>query len=135
MSLKITADTLGVKGMARRAMGVDDSATFREALETTSTQAEDNVEAVDERDAFGEREAQNVDMLATDLNMSNPDGIKLTGEIRQKPGYRFMPRIMWTTQSQPETKKAGKPAGAPGWIIKPFSPEQLLAVVRMVYSL
>ena len=122
--------------MTRRVMTVDDSATVRETLETTLTQAGYNVvEAVDGQDALGKWEAQNVDMLVTDLNMPNLDGINLIREIRQKPGYRFMPIIMLTTEAQPEMKEAGKQAGASGWIIKPFKPEQLLAVVRMVCPL
>ena len=75
---------------------------------------------------------ESVDMLVTDLNMPNMDGIELIKEVRQNPGNRFMPIIMLTTESQPEKKQEGKSAGASGWIVKPFKPEQLLAVVRMV---
>ena len=66
--------------------------------------------------------------------MSSIDGIGLIQEVRQKPGNRFMPIIMLTSESQPEKKSAGKAAGASGWITKPFNLDQLLAVVRMVCS-
>ena len=83
-------------------------------------------------DALEKLSGDSVDMLVTDLNMPNIDGIGLIKEVRQKPGNRFMPIIMLTSESQPDKKSAGKAAGASGWITKPFNPDQLLAVVRMV---
>ncbi len=122
--------------MGRRVMTVDDSPTVRQALEMTLREAGyDVVEAVDGRDALDKWTDCAVDMLVTDLNMPNLDGIALIKEVRQKPGNRFMPIIMLTSESQPEMKEKGKQAGASGWIVKPFKPEQLLAVVRMVCPL
>jgi two-component system chemotaxis response regulator CheY len=114
-------------------MTVDDSATVRQALQMVLSDAGyDVLEAVDGQDALDKLSSESVDMLVTDLNMPKVDGIGLIQEIRQRPGNRFMPIIMLTTESQPEKKSAGKIAGASGWITKPFRPEQLLAVVRMV---
>ena len=119
--------------MAKRVMTVDDSATVRQVLQMTLEGAGyDVVEAVDGEDALDKLSGQTVDMLVTDLNMPRLDGINLIQQVRLKPGNRFMPIIMLTTESQPEKKSAGKAAGASGWITKPFKPEQLLAVVRMV---
>lgn len=119
--------------MAKRVMTVDDSATVRKVLQITLTEAGyDVVEAIDGADALKKLSQESVDMLVTDLNMPNIDGLGLIQQVRQKPGNRFMPIIMLTTESQPEKKSAGKVAGASGWITKPFRPEQLLAVVRMV---
>lgn len=119
--------------MAKRVMAVDDSATVRQVLQMTLSGAGyDVVEAVDGQDALEKLSRESVDMLVTDLNMPNVNGINLIQEVRQKPGNRFMPIIMLTTESHPEQKSAGKSAGASGWITKPFRPEQLLAVVRMV---
>ena len=71
-------------------------------------------------------------MLVTDLNMPNMDGIDLIREVRKIPGNRFMPIVMLTSENQPEMKKAGKLAGASGWVTKPFSPQSLLSVVKMI---
>ena len=71
-------------------------------------------------------------MVITDLNMPQMDGIELIREVRKDPANRFVPIIMLTTESQETKKQEGKSAGASGWIVKPFSPEQLLAVVKMV---
>jgi two-component system chemotaxis response regulator CheY len=119
--------------MDKRIMAVDDSATVRQILQKTLQGAGYHVvEAVDGADALEKLSEEQVDMLVTDLNMPNVDGINLIRQVRTKPGNRFMPIIMLTSETQPERKSAGKAAGASGWISKPFRPEQLLAVVRMV---
>ncbi len=122
--------------MGKRVMTVDDSATVRQVLHMTLEGAGyEVVQAVDGEDALGKLSKESFDMLVTDLNMPKLDGIGLIKVVRQNPGNRFMPIIMLTTESQPEKKQEGKAAGASGWIVKPFKPEQLLAVVRMVCPL
>ena len=73
-----------------------------------------------------------IHMIVTDLNMPNLDGIGLIKEVRSKAEYKFIPIIMLTTESQDSKKQEGKTAGATGWIVKPFKPDQLLAVVKKV---
>jgi two-component system chemotaxis response regulator CheY len=119
--------------MAKRIMTVDDSATIRQMLNFTLTDAGfDVVEAVDGVDACNKLKDNPVNMVITDLNMPRMDGIELIREVRKDPANRFVPIIMLTTESQETKKQEGKSAGASGWIVKPFSPEQLLAVVKMV---
>ncbi len=62
------------------------------------------------------------------------DGIDLIKQLRQEPECRFLPIIMLTTESNEEKKQEGKEAGVSGWLVKPFKPEQILAVVKMVVS-
>jgi len=119
--------------VAKTIMTVDDSASIRQMVSFTLKQAGyDVVEAVDGEDAMKKLRASGVNMLVTDLNMPNMDGIELIRQVRQEPRYKFMPIIMLTTESQTAKKQEGKAAGATGWIVKPFKPEQLLAVVRKV---
>lgn len=119
--------------MSKRIMTVDDSATIRQMLNFTLTDAGfDVVEAVDGLDACTKLKDNPVNMVITDLNMPQMDGIELIREVRKDPANRFVPIIMLTTESQESKKQEGKAAGASGWIVKPFSPEQLLAVVKMV---
>jgi len=119
--------------MSKLVMAVDDSATVRQVLQMTLEGAGyEVIEAADGRDAVNKLETSRIDMMVTDLNMPNMDGIELIKHVRQSPGNRFLPIIMLTTESQPEKKQEGKAAGASGWIVKPFKPEQLLAVVRMI---
>ena len=119
--------------MAKKIMTVDDSATIRQMLKFTLSDAGfDVIEAVDGADACAKLKDNPVNMVITDLNMPKMDGIELIREVRKDPANRFVPIIMLTTESQETKKQEGKSAGASGWIVKPFSPEQLLAVVKMV---
>jgi two-component system chemotaxis response regulator CheY len=114
-------------------MTVDDSNTVRQMLSFTLQDAGyEVIEAVDGADALTKLAGQSVHMLITDLNMPKLDGIGLIREVRKNPDNRFIPIIMLTTESQDAKKQEGKAAGASGWIVKPFKPQQLLAVVRMV---
>ncbi|MDT8441869.1 MAG: response regulator [Desulfuromonadales bacterium] len=119
--------------MAKRVLTVDDSATVRQVLSMTLSEAGYNVtEADNGANALQSFDNDCFDLVVTDLNMPRMDGIDLIRQIRSRAGTRFLPIIMLTTESQPERKQEGKKAGASGWITKPFRPEQLLAVVRMI---
>ena len=119
--------------MSKIIMTADDSASVRQMVSFTLKDAGyDVVEAVDGKDALDKISAKPVNMLITDLNMPHMDGIQLIKAVRAKPEYKFIPIIMLTTESQAEKKQEGKSAGATGWIVKPFKPEQLLAVVKKV---
>ncbi len=124
--------------MRKRILIVDDSATVRQVLASTLRKAEYEVdEAVDGQEAMTyleKEENRSINMLITDLNMPNIDGIDLIRQVRRSSGFRFVPIIMLTTESQENKKQAGKAAGASGWVTKPFKPEQLLAVVNMVMA-
>lgn len=123
----------GFLTMSKTILTVDDSATIRQMLSLTLKDAGyDVVEAVDGVDALEKLPGQPVHMVITDLNMPKLDGIGLIKEIRKIQEHRFIPIIMLTTESQESKKQEGKAAGASGWIVKPFKPQQLLSVVRMV---
>jgi two-component system chemotaxis response regulator CheY len=114
-------------------MTVDDSASVRQMVSFTLRDAGyEVVEAVDGQDALAKKNGRPMNMVITDLNMPNLNGIGLIRALRSDPAYRFIPIVMLTTESQAETKQEGKAAGATGWIVKPFKPEQLLAVVKKV---
>ena len=83
-------------------------------------------------DALAKIQAAAPHLLITDLNMPNMDGLQLIREVRAMPQFKYIPIIMLTTESQIEKKQAGKAAGATGWIVKPFTQEQLVAVVKKV---
>jgi len=119
--------------MGKVIMTADDSASIRQMVSFTLKQSGYEVlQAVDGRDALQQLGSRKVDMLITDLNMPNLDGIGLIKGARALPACKFIPIIMLTTESQDTKKQEGKAAGATGWIVKPFKPEQLLAVVKKV---
>jgi two-component system chemotaxis response regulator CheY len=119
--------------MRKKIITVDDSVSLRQMVNFTLKDAGYDVsEAVDGKDALEKIKGDPVHMVITDLNMPEMDGISLIREIRAMPSYKTIPIIMLTTESQLDKKKEGKDAGATGWIVKPFRPEQLLAVIDKV---
>lgn len=119
--------------MPKIIMTVDDSASVRQMVAYTLKEAGYGVvEACDGVDALSKIDGDNFSLIITDLNMPKMDGITLIKELRVKPKIKFTPILMLTTESQNEKKMEGKTAGATGWIVKPFKPEQLVAVVKKV---
>jgi two-component system, chemotaxis family, chemotaxis protein CheY len=119
--------------MGKRILTADDSASIRQMVSFTLKGAGyEVVEAVDGQDALSKINSNPIHMVITDLNMPNLDGIGLVKGIRANPAYKFIPIVLLTTESQDSKKLEGKQAGATGWIIKPFKPEQLIAVVKKV---
>lgn len=119
--------------MAKLIMTVDDSASVRQMVSFTLKEAGyEIIEASDGKDALAKIGNHQINMIITDLNMPNMDGITLIKNARAIPKLKFIPIIMLTTESQESKKIEGKSAGATGWIVKPFRPEQLLAVIKKV---
>jgi two-component system chemotaxis response regulator CheY len=115
----------------KQILTVDDSASIRQMVSFTLTKAGYQVtEAIDGKDGLEKAGTRRVDLIITDLNMPNMDGIQMIAAIRKLPGYAFTPILMLTTESQVEKKDAGRKAGATGWIVKPFNADQLTAVVQ-----
>ncbi len=117
--------------MAKTLLVVDDSASMRQLVSFAITDAGyDVLVAENGRDALGKLNATKVDMVITDLNMPEMDGIELIKQLRSMPDYRFAPILMLTTEAQEEKKQEGKQAGASGWIVKPFTSQQLINVMK-----
>ncbi len=117
--------------MGKKIMTVDDSASVRQMIGfTLKNEGYEVMEAEDGIDALKKLSNAQVDMVLTDLNMPNMDGIELIKQLRTHQNYKFIPIIFITTESQQEKKQQGKQAGATGWIVKPFKPEQLIGVIK-----
>ncbi len=110
---------------------MDDSTSIRQMISfTLQNEGYEVIQAVDGLDALNKLSNIQVDMVLTDLNMPNMDGIELIKQLRTIQNYKFVPIVFLTTESQQEKKQQGKQAGATGWIVKPFNPEQLIGVVK-----
>lgn len=119
--------------MSKMIMTVDDSASVRQMVSFTLENAGyDVIAAEDGKDALAKINGAGVKMVITDLNMPNMDGIELIKALRTEAAYKFIPIVFLTTESQDSKKQEGKAAGATGWIVKPFKPDQLLGVVKKV---
>ena len=115
-------------------LAVDDSASMRQMVSFTLKGAgHDVIEASDGQEALKLAQGQSgVDLVISDVNMPNMDGITLIKHLRTLPSFKFTPILMLTTESNAEKKTEGRSAGATGWIVKPFNPEQLLATIGKV---
>jgi len=120
--------------MPKTVLVVDDSPTMRQMVAfTLSSAGYQVVEAGNGKEAVGKvTGGTKPDLVVTDLNMPEMDGISLIKEIRKMPALKFTPILMLTTEASDDKKKAGQAAGATGWIVKPFNPEQMMAVIKKV---
>jgi two-component system chemotaxis response regulator CheY len=113
-------------------LAVDDSASMRQMVGFTLRNAGYQVVSAEDGEDALARLRGPIHMVITDLNMPKMDGLELIRCVRANPAYKYIPLLMLTTEAQEEKKLAGKQAGATGWIVKPFSAVQLLAVVKKV---
>jgi len=120
--------------MSKTVLVVDDSPTMRQMVALTLTNAGFKVvEAEDGKDAVNKiATGPKMDIVVTDLNMPEMDGISLIKELRKMAAFKFTPILMLTTESAADKKQAGKEAGATGWIVKPFNPELMLKIIAKV---
>ncbi|WMS87668.1 response regulator [Pleionea litopenaei] len=114
-------------------LAVDDSSSMRQMVSFTLKSAGYDVDdAADGQQALKLAQGKQYDVVISDVNMPVMDGITLVKNLRQLPAYRFTPILMLTTESAGDKKSEGKQAGATGWIVKPFNPDQLVATVQKV---
>lgn len=118
--------------MGKKVLIADDSTSMRQMIEFTLSDAGYTVvQSVDGEDAVTKFSAD-VNLVITDLNMPKMNGIDLIKKIRGGSVNKFVPIIMLTTESEQSKKDEGKKAGATAWIVKPFTPENLLETIKKV---
>jgi len=114
---------------------VDDSATLRASVNYTLKEAGfDTLNAINGKDGLDKlqqamADGKQIAMIISDINMPVMDGITFIKEVKKTP-FKFTPILVLTTESQEEKKLEGKKAGASGWLVKPFKPEQLIYVTK-----
>ncbi|HEX2808735.1 MAG TPA: response regulator, partial [Kineosporiaceae bacterium] len=114
-------------------MIVDDSATF--LMSMSSILIDNGFEvacATDGQDALDKVASVGPDLIITDLNMPVMDGLTFIKQARRTPGLRFTPMLMLTSSSQESKRQEARAAGAAGWLVKPISTDELLAVICQV---
>lgn len=120
--------------MAKTILIVDDSATMimsvKSNLEINGFKVEtasDGVQALNKL-----KSGCKPDLIITDINMPNMDGLELIKNVRALPGYRFVPILTLTTESQAAKRDEGKKLGATGWLVKPIDGADLIKVIKQV---
>lgn len=119
--------------VAKRILTIDDSKTIRDMLRLTLFDAGfevlQAVDGVDGIDVLGKNE---VDIVITDINMPKMDGYGVIRHMRAQPEHKSTPILVLTTESELEKRNVAREAGATGWMVKPFDPEQLVATIYKV---
>ena len=117
--------------MAKTILIVDDSSSLRTVVKIALVRAGyEVIEASDGRDGLAQLDkAGKINLIVSDVNMPNMDGIAFVAQVKQHPRHKFTPVIMLTTEGQDAKKELGRAAGAKAWIVKPFNPPQLLDAV------
>jgi two-component system chemotaxis response regulator CheY len=121
--------------MKKKILVVDDSATLRASVNYTLKSAGfETINAVNGADGLeklteAHKVGDQIGMIISDINMPVMDGITFIREVKKTP-FKFLPILVLTTESQEEMKLKGKQAGASGWLVKPFKPEQLVYVTK-----
>lgn len=119
--------------MSRTALVVDDSKSIRQMVAFTLKQAGfDVLEGENGKEGLEQLDKQAVDLVVTDLNMPVVDGITFIRELRGRAAAKFVPVLFLTTESQESKKADAKAAGATGWMVKPFHPDQLLSIISKI---
>lgn len=120
--------------MSKLIMIVDDSSSLRTVVGIALRNAGyEVVEACDGKDALAKLGGRKFNLIVSDVNMPNMDGITFVTQLKQNPSYKFTPVIMLTTEADESKKAAGKAAGARAWVLKPFQPPVLLdAIAKLV---
>lgn len=112
---------------------VDDSPSMRQMVAfTLQSNGHTIVEAVNGVDALAQAKKTVFDLVITDVNMPEMDGITLTREIRKGSASKTVPILLLTTEAAASKKAEGRAAGATGWLVKPFQPDSLIATIGKV---
>ncbi len=125
---------MNMDGQARATvLSVDDSASFRRLVSAALANAGYYaLEARDGAEALAVAQSQPVDLVLTDYNMPNMNGIELVQALRALPAHRSTPILVLSTEADDALKTSGREAGASGWLRKPFEPKALLAAMEQV---
>jgi two-component system chemotaxis response regulator CheY len=116
--------------MAKKILIVDDSESVRMiARIALREQGYEVVEAGNGVEALKQLDVERVNLVISDVNMPEMDGITLLKQIKASAKHKFMPIIMLTTEAGQDKKDEGRAAGAKAWITKPFQPNVLIAAV------
>ena len=122
--------------MSKKIMIIDDSKPIRQLVSLTLEAAKYEVcTAEDGRDALSKVPTFQPNLIICDVNMPNMNGIDFVKAMKSEAPYeeyKFIPIVMLTTESSEQKKNEGQIAGAKAWMVKPFLPERLLAVVEKI---
>jgi two-component system chemotaxis response regulator CheY len=120
--------------MAMTILVVDDSVTMVLSLKTALAMNGFQVETANHGQAALDKLQSGLkpNLILTDINMPVIGGMELIGKVRALPGFRFIPILTLTTESEGSKRDEGKRLGATGWLVKPVAGDDLVRVIKKV---
>ena len=116
-------------------LSVDDSRTIRQLVKAVLEKEGHTVVTADDGvDGMGKARTEVFDLVLSDINMPNMNGISFVSKLRLLAGYESAPIVMLTTESSEFKKGKARTMGATGWLQKPFTPERLIAAVNRLLN-
>ncbi len=118
--------------MAMTILVVDDSVTMVMSLKTTLAMHGFVVETANNGQAGLDKLKAGVkpNLILTDVNMPIMGGLEMIGKVRALPGFKFIPILTLTTESEASKRDEGKRQGATGWLVKPVAGDDLIKVIK-----
>ncbi len=117
----------------QRILVVEDSATMRSLIASTLEELDPAVKISEAGSGF---EALRLlprgafDLIVTDINMPDINGLELVSFLKKTPAYAAIPLIIVSTESSQRDREKGLGLGADAYVVKPFEPEDLRAIAR-----
>jgi len=73
---------------------------------------------------------EKVDLVITDINMPDINGLELVSFIRNNPNYKSTPLVIVSTEGSAKDRDKGLNLGADAYLVKPFAPQELQVLVK-----
>jgi two-component system chemotaxis response regulator CheY len=116
---------------------VDDSAAIRKILQRVLTQTNlplgKVLEAGDGREALDAMAQSKVDLILSDINMPNMDGLQFLGELKANDQWKGIPVLMISTEGSQAKVMEAVQLGARGFVRKPFTPDQIKEKLASIF--
>lgn len=117
---------------------VEDSSTTRSLIKAVIEDVGDDLDAYEARTGFEALKilpSEVFDLIITDINMPDINGLELINFVKNNDAYRRIPLIIVSTERSDEDRKRGIALGADAYITKPFKAEELQETIKRVLNL
>ena len=113
---------------------VEDSKAIRSMIRVSLEESGEFyvVEAGNGFEALKTLPTRHFDLIITDINMPDINGLELIGFVKSNPAYRDIPLVIVSTEKTDEDVKRGMALGAAGYVVKPFTKADLMVAVGKV---
>jgi len=118
--------------VSKKILIAEDSTTMRYLIVSTISAMGDFdiLEAANGFEALRILPREKVDLVLTDINMPDINGLELVSFVRNNPHYKTTPLIIISTEGSERDREKGLSLGADAYLVKPFSPEELQGLIR-----